>query len=455
MKFFAILKDSLRETLDVKLFYVMVGLSVLFVLFVASISYKPDPMETVIKPITGLTGFVLTGDLKGHKETRAVVVRPEASDFTQLDPAREPWESDHRFKLTLTFFTEKKQRNIFEDDGQENEPPAEGEKGKQAIAAAKDILTPAHVQDKLKQMLAFVNDVEVGPAAAVDANKVSYEVTTHGTKFKSRKEWFHKPSLFFGLLDVPIPLPMTLGQIVLFIGDWIVATFGLAVIMFLSTIMTASFLPNMLTKGTVDLLLVKPVFRTTLFIYKFLGGLLFMFLNTTIIMGGIWLALGLQTGLWINSFLVCILIYTFQFSVFYAVSVLSAVFTRSAIVAILVSVLLWVVLFGLGWAHWLFIERNRDQGPPEGPLAHTAYVSFDVLHAVTPHYKEVDWLTSRMILEELIIRTRDDSTDRTKAIEDLDKRFAGLSWPISLLISGLFVVVIVGLACLRFALKDY
>ena len=89
----------------------------------------------------------------------------------------------------------------------------------------------------------FVNDVEVASAASDDPSKVAYEVTTRGTKIKSRKEWFHKPSLFFGLLDVPIPLPMTLGQIIVFIGDWIVATFGLAVIMFLSTIMTASFLP--------------------------------------------------------------------------------------------------------------------------------------------------------------------------------------------------------------------
>jgi len=44
MKFLAILKDSLRETLDVKLFYVLGALSVLLILFVASITYKPEPM---------------------------------------------------------------------------------------------------------------------------------------------------------------------------------------------------------------------------------------------------------------------------------------------------------------------------------------------------------------------------------------------------------------------------
>src|SRR5205085_722090 len=172
-----------------------------------------------------------------------------------------------------------------------------------------------------------------------------------------------------------------------------------SVIMFLSTIMTASFLPNMLTKGTVDLLLVKPTHRTTLFVYKFLGGLLFMFLNTAVIMGGIWLAIGLQAGLWINTFLLCILIYTFQFAIFYAVSARAAVLTRISIVAIMVSVMLWVFLFGLSWTHWFFIETHRarqaqderenarlvaagkqpvpiEAKPPEHPAA----IVFDIVH---------------------------------------------------------------------------
>src|SRR5438067_11499952 len=99
MRFLAILRDSLRETLDVKLFYVLVGLSLLVVLFVASTRYKPDPMDTVIKPLTGFAGMVITGDLKGRKETRPLVVRSEATDFTQVDQDRQPWETDHRFKL--------------------------------------------------------------------------------------------------------------------------------------------------------------------------------------------------------------------------------------------------------------------------------------------------------------------------------------------------------------------
>src|SRR5205823_1961219 len=173
-------------------------------------------------------------------------------------------------------------------------------------------LTPEYVQRMLKGAIFFIKDVDVQPAQVEGQkdNQVSFEVTTRGTTFKSRKEWFHKPALFFGAVEVPVPL-MTLGSIIQFIGDWIIGSFGTAIIMFLSTIMTASFLPGMLNKGTVDLLLVKPIHRSSLFLYKFLGGLMFMFLNTGVIMGGIWLCLGMQTGLWTNSLLMCIVIYTF------------------------------------------------------------------------------------------------------------------------------------------------
>ena len=43
MKFLAMLKDSLREAIDAKVFYVMVALSLLLILFVLTTSFKPLP----------------------------------------------------------------------------------------------------------------------------------------------------------------------------------------------------------------------------------------------------------------------------------------------------------------------------------------------------------------------------------------------------------------------------
>ena len=54
----------------------------------------------------------------------------------------------------------------------------------------------------------------------------------------------------------------------------------------------------MLRKGTVDMLVVKPIHRVALLLYKYIGGLTFIFLNTVVAIGGVWLALGLRSGIW-------------------------------------------------------------------------------------------------------------------------------------------------------------
>src|SRR6516164_6613522 len=49
MKFLAMLKDSLRESIDSKVFYVMVGLSALLTLLTATLSFKPHSGEKLMQ----------------------------------------------------------------------------------------------------------------------------------------------------------------------------------------------------------------------------------------------------------------------------------------------------------------------------------------------------------------------------------------------------------------------
>ena len=123
----------------------------------------------------------------------------------------------------------------------------------------------------------------------------------------------------------------------LFIEDVIVGGIGSGIAMLIGIVITAFFVPNMLRKGTVDMLLVKPISRVTLLLYKYVGGLTFIFLNTVVAVGGVWLALGLRSGVWATGFLVMILVITFFFAILYSVSTLFGVLTRSPIVAILLT----------------------------------------------------------------------------------------------------------------------
>jgi len=74
---------------------------------------------------------------------------------------------------------------------------------------------------------------------------------------------------------------------------------------------------------------------------------------------------------------------------------------------------------------------------------------------VLPHYKDVDWLTTRLIVEELVSKIQADPADREKTNKQLDKDYGAYHWRTSLLVSGLFIVVVVGLACWRFTVRDY
>src|SRR5262245_53981836 len=59
MKFLAILKDSLREAIDSKVFYVTVGLSLLLILLIGSISFRPVPAGEAFEHIIHEQAFAM------------------------------------------------------------------------------------------------------------------------------------------------------------------------------------------------------------------------------------------------------------------------------------------------------------------------------------------------------------------------------------------------------------
>jgi ABC-type transport system involved in multi-copper enzyme maturation permease subunit len=255
------------------------------------------------------------------------------------------------------------------------------------------------------------------------------------------RSWPHTLTFLFGA--VPTEWHTALGPMVYGVEDTLVGSIGAGVTMLLATIITAFFIPNMLRKGTVDLLLAKPIRRSILLIYKFIGGLTFMFLNTVVVVVGIWLVLGLRSGLWAPGFLLVIFILTFEFAIFYAVSTLFGVLTRSPIVSILAACFTWVVLWVSGLAY-AFVDLTRELKP----FPQWVYVTVDTAHFVLPRYKDLDILTSKLLARDLLAP---DSFERQMQ----EKTFTSINWGESVGFTVGFIAVMVGLACWRFATKDY
>ena len=156
----------------------------------------------------------------------------------------------------------------------------------------------------------------------------------------------------------PIPFGRTLLQPIV---DQVLANVlrylvGVAAV-FISILVTAAMIPHAFEAGAIDLLLSKPVTRSLLFLVKFFGGCIFILLNSTYFIVGIWLIFGTRLGMWNHSILWCIPILLFQFIVYYSVSAWAAVQWKSPIVSVVITFLFWFACFGVGTAK-LAIESN-------------------------------------------------------------------------------------------------
>ncbi len=107
---------------------------------------------------------------------------------------------------------------------------------------------------------------------------------------------------------------------------------------------SSSFVPIMLEKGNIDLLLSKPVSRVQLLLGKYLGGILVVFINITFLIIGVWLIISLKFSYWDFSFLWVIVLVTFTFAVLYALIVLFGVFTQSSMFGMMIAYFIFIIL---------------------------------------------------------------------------------------------------------------
>ncbi len=109
-------------------------------------------------------------------------------------------------------------------------------------------------------------------------------------------------------------------------------------------ISSASFIPSMVDKGTIDLLLSKPLSRFKILMSKYLGAVIFIGISLLYFIGVIWLILSLKSGFWNFNFLFTILSLTFAFAVMYSIVVLIGLTTQSTVIAILINLFMLFVL---------------------------------------------------------------------------------------------------------------
>lgn len=114
--------------------------------------------------------------------------------------------------------------------------------------------------------------------------------------------------------------------------------------LFLAIFSVSSFIPNMLEKGSIDVLLSKPISRTQILFGKFFGGTIVVFINIAYLVIGIWFLIGLKFGVWDPAFLITIFTITFAFAVLFGLIILIGIISQSSILAMMLTYLIFFIL---------------------------------------------------------------------------------------------------------------
>lgn len=113
----------------------------------------------------------------------------------------------------------------------------------------------------------------------------------------------------------------------------------------IALISTASIMPEFVDRGSIDLMLSKPIGRSRLFLTKFATGLLFAAMQVTVFTVASVLVIGIRGGDWEPWLLVAIPLVVIFYSYLFAVQAVVGMITRSTIASIIAVMLFWLVLF--------------------------------------------------------------------------------------------------------------
>jgi len=246
--------------------------------------------------------------------------------------------------------------------------------------------------------------------------------------------WPHRFSLFGDSLELTRPEGAPLGLEVFILQKLLSNGIGGTILLLVSVVVTAAFVPTMIRKGTLELLLVRPLPRWQLIVFTYVAALLFVAALLGLLILATWLVTGLLTGLWSPGILLALPTLLLFFAMLLSVSVFTGVVTRSAVAAMLVTVAYWAVLFVVGLMHLQVVAsrireetadkprpvsvadalRPRPQ-PARREQASSARAPFhktrvarvvEGIYAVLPHSEDLDTMVDRQLMRDFAVGGR-------------------------------------------------
>lgn len=155
--------------------------------------------------------------------------------------------------------------------------------------------------------------------------------------------------------------------------------------LFISIFSVSNFIPQMIEKGNIDLLLSKPVSRSQIILGKFFGGTTMVFINIAYLIIGLWILIGLKFNDWDSSFLLTIFTITFAFALLYSLIILIGIVTKSSVISMVVSYLIFVIISPILASRDTIIEFVKS-----------SFIEYllELLYYIVPQTSEISTITS-------------------------------------------------------------
>lgn len=118
----------------------------------------------------------------------------------------------------------------------------------------------------------------------------------------------------------------------------------------LALLAVAGIFPDLLVGGSVELYLSKPISRLRLFLTKYVFALIFTAAQVLAFCTVAYTIIGLRGGAWDWRIFLAVPLVTLFFSYLYCICVLCGILLRSTLMSILITLLVWAVVFILSWS---------------------------------------------------------------------------------------------------------
>ncbi|MFI4916725.1 MAG: ABC transporter permease [Phycisphaerales bacterium JB060] len=171
--------------------------------------------------------------------------------------------------------------------------------------------------------------------------------------------WFQIPADAFGARLTSETLPR--GLLYRFMFANLAVPFWLSwVAIVLGLISTAGMIPDLIQSGTIEAVLSRPIGRVRLLLTKFIGGLLFMALQVAVFSLLVFGVIAVRGGSLAWEVFLAVPIVVAMFSYLFAICVLLGMLTRSTIAALLLTLLVWSVIFIINMGDAIAVSMHEQ-----------------------------------------------------------------------------------------------